>query len=119
MGGSSKSSSSATSMYDQRVGAEDSIVISHNSGSSITMTDGGAIKNAFDFAGNVVDAFESVVKNTNDTISRGNQQVLDSVAENTATVLSATKSEQAQLTDKLLSTSALVALGYFALKVIK
>lgn len=110
MGGSSKSSSSTTQYYDQKIGAEDSIVASQ--GGTITITDGGIVQDAFDFASVVVSQLGENVRTTNDTIMNSTQQAIDTLA-------NAQKSETAQTMDKLLNTTALVAGGLLLYKVLK
>lgn len=85
MGGSSKSSSSTTNQnfnYDERIGAENSIVYSNNvDGNNNTVTDLGAINKSFDtmleFSDGMLDFANSTRSESFDAINKNTKLAFD------------------------------------------
>ena len=111
-GGGSSSSSNTTNNADKRVAVDSGIGVSGDS-NTIQVLDGGAIKNAFDFAGATAGQSFSFA-------TKSNQQALDSLAVTSNLVKDAYADAKGRgaLTDKIL-IGAIAVSGLVALMAIK
>ena len=82
MGGKSSSSSSSTTNYiDERIAATDGAIVARE-GSTVSVLDGGAIKEAFQFGTNALDANSEIVLKALDYANDLGLGALKSIGEN-------------------------------------